>query len=149
MIHTDLNPELVEKGVVLASLRDALETEPELLETVVHEGLHMRRGPVWGARLKSGTRYVHANGTRLVPITGELDEGTVQLLTEHVISKLRKKGLAGHKSTAYPKAKAALQQILSKLNVAKSAQVSYLKSAYFDAKSADVEKKVSDLQLHQ
>lgn len=32
VVHTDLNPELTEKGVVLASLRDALESHPELLE---------------------------------------------------------------------------------------------------------------------
>ena len=32
VVHTDLNPELTEKGVVLASLRDAMESHPELLE---------------------------------------------------------------------------------------------------------------------
>ena len=71
IVHIDLDPALVEKGVVLTSLRKAVETHPELLEKyLASEALPASEGKFSGAQRGSLERW------RALPPSGRC--GTVE-----------------------------------------------------------------------
>jgi hypothetical protein len=100
-------------------------------ETVVHEGIHLRRGVVWKAYRRSIPEY--------------LDEGTVQILTLHIMKKLGNKWFRGHTSTLYAQYIQRVKKLLLDLGVGVDSMTGILKQAYFGGNEPEVVKKVRRL----
>ena len=108
----------------------------QILETVVHEGIHRLRGGHWAKRSRLGVRFYYKNNI-LPPISRALDEGTVHIFTGLVINELQKKQwLKGYTTSAYAKE----VQYVNKLLNANGKNLDFLKKAYFTNQSdTDVE----------
>lgn len=116
----------------------------ELLETVIHEGIHRLRGRAWALYSRIGSVRVHpGTGAMLPSMKTSLDEGTVQIMTNKVISLMQKRGwFRGFVSSSYA---AEVKYVMNMLN-SHGKNVSFLKDAYFGA-SSDI--KVADLRSWQ
>jgi len=122
-------------------------TPNKMLLNIVHEGVHRLRGRVWAQRSKIGGGYTHSRtGQRLQEIGTTLDEGTTQIITDLVITKLQgirgRSWFRGYSSSAYAADVARVKAILS----THGKNIAFLKRAY-TATSSTTE--VQDLQLWQ
>ena len=123
-------------------------TQGKMLLLILHEGLHRLRGTNWARRSKSGIAYYHSRNKRLrlSAIRTWLDEGTVQILTNHIITKMqatpRKKWFKGFTSTAYQKDVQKVNALLKR----KGKGIDFLAKAYFSSTST---REVEDLQSWQ
>lgn len=119
----------------------------EILETIVHEGLHRLRGRIWAKRSRIGLGAHHSIAkVRLPHIKKKLDEGTVQILTQIVIKKMQgvqgRNWFRGYTTSKYAQEVAYVQGILSSHNKNRA----FLIKAYFSDTSI---REVEDLQWWQ
>jgi hypothetical protein len=124
-------------------------TQNAMLLDIVHEGVHRLRGPIWKQRSRIGGGYTHTRNkppVRLAHIGQDLDEGSVQIITDLVIGKLQKlrgrSWFKGYTSTAYAGSVAKVNKMLAD----HGQDVGFLKRAYTATTSVS---EVEDLQLWQ
>jgi hypothetical protein len=124
-------------------------TQNAMLLDIVHEGVHRLRGAIWKQRSRIGSGYTHTRSkppVRLAHIGQDLDEGSVQIITDLVIGELQKlrgrSWFKGYTSTAYAGAVAKANKMLAD----HGQDVGFLKRAYTATTSVN---EVEDLQLWQ
>jgi hypothetical protein len=124
-------------------------TQNAMLLDIVHEGVHRLRGAVWKQRSRIGGGYVHSRlqpPVRLAHIGHDLDEGSVQIITDLVIGELQKRRgrswFKGYTSSAYASAAAKVNKMLAN----HGRDVAFLKRAYTATTSVS---EVEDLQHWQ
>ncbi len=89
------------------SVVSAAQFQNNMLDTIVHEGVHRSCGAVWKQRSEEGKLgFTHSRSPdRLRPIGKALDDGTAQIITNRVIIEMQKvRGgvwFRGYASTAY------------------------------------------------
>lgn len=130
------------------SVVSAAQFQNNILDTIVHEGLHRSCGAIWKQRSQQKRRgFTHSRTlARIAPIGKTLDDGATQIITELVIGEMQKvrgrSWFRGYTSTAYADEVKEVRKILTD----HGKDLDFLKRAYTAA--TDVTG-VEDLQLWQ
>lgn len=127
------------------SVVSAAQFQNNILDTLVHEGVHRSEGAIWKQRSRPGFYSSRTHGV-IAYIGKTLDEGATQIITELVIGEMQKvrgrSWFRGYTSTAYATEAKEVRDLLAD----KGKDVGFLKRAYKEQTRVN---DVEDLQSWQ